>query len=98
MNDDLIISEYLVTGYDQDGPGGPRICRHTSPFYDGVKWAVRWRGRCIGKTGDWEFEPQPSSRDDEFYARCRFDSVEAALATLLTSSDTQIGVGPRRTK
>lgn len=88
----LTISEYTVQGYD-DPVGPPTIVRHTSPFYEGVKWAVKWRGRCIGKKGKWEFEPIPSSRTDKFYARCRFDSIEEALNTLLTSKDD---IGPKR--
>lgn len=89
----LIISEYEVEGYD-DPVSPPTIVRHTSPFYKGVKWAVKWRGRnVLAKDGMWEWEPQPSSRDDQFYARCRFDSVEEALDTLLFSTDKE---GPKR--
>lgn len=47
----LIISEYEVEGYD-DIVMSPRIVRHTSPFYKGVKWAVKWRStRVLGKDG-----------------------------------------------
>ena len=54
--------------------------RMESPFYDGVKWAVRRGGAVLATTAEWEYEPMPSSRDDAFYDRCRFDSLEAALA------------------
>lgn len=57
-----------------------RIVRMESPFYEGIKWAVRWLGNCLDHDGEWELEPQPSSRDDEFYARCRFDTLEEAVA------------------
>ena len=53
-----------------------------SPFYEGTKYAVRQHGRCLNKSGEWEYEPMPSSRDDEFYARCRFDSFEDAVKLL----------------
>ena len=83
----LIISEYEVEGYD-DPVGPPTIVRHTSPFYQGVKWAMKWRNHhVLGKDGKWAWEPQPSSRDDEFYAKYRFDSVDEALNMLLTSTD-----------
>jgi hypothetical protein len=44
------------------------------------RWAVR-RGRmCLASTGEWEWEPLPSGRDEAFFARCRFATAEAALA------------------
>lgn len=44
-------------------------------------WAVRQSGFCLAKDGDWECEPIPSSRDEEFYQRCRFETyMEAELA------------------
>ena len=64
----------------RDYPGMQvRLVRMDSPFYEGIKWAVRWMGRCLTHDGEWEYEPQPSSRDDAFYARCRFDSLEKAM-------------------
>lgn len=59
----------------------PRFVRMNSPFYDGERWAVRWYGHCLTKTAEWEYEPMPSSRDDAFYARCRFDTLEQAVET-----------------
>ena len=52
----------------------------TSPFYAGERWAVRRGGECMAVDGDWEYEPLPSSRDDAFYSRFRFESLEAAVA------------------
>lgn len=42
-------------------------------------WAVRRHGNCLNKQGEWEWEPMPSSRDDEFMARCRFASAQEAI-------------------
>lgn len=42
-------------------------------------WAVRKTGNCLNSIGEWEWEPMPSSRDDEFLARCRFPSRDAAI-------------------
>jgi hypothetical protein len=54
--------------------------RMVSPFYEGDKWAVRRLGWCLRKDHEWEYEPLPSSRDDDFYARCRFDSINEAIS------------------
>jgi hypothetical protein len=56
-------------------------------------WAVRRNGGCMNKGGDWEYEPMPSSRDDEFLSRCRFASAQEALKIAApveqtTSTDT----------
>ena len=44
-----------------------------------VLWKVSLLGDCLNRNGEWEYEPIPSSRDDAFFARCRFASVEEAL-------------------
>jgi hypothetical protein len=51
-----------------------------SPFYEGERWAVRHGSMCLTLAAKWVYEPLPSSRDDDFYAKCRFDSLDAALA------------------
>lgn len=45
---------------------------------DGGRWAVMRRGSCLTADGSWEYEPNPSSRDDAFKARARFD-LDTAL-------------------
>ncbi|EZP51418.1 hypothetical protein [Delftia sp. RIT313] len=51
----------------------------------GFKWAVREFGEVLNLEGEWESEPSPSARDDEFLMRCRFDTaqqaIDAAIAT-----------------
>jgi hypothetical protein len=44
-------------------------------------WAVRQWSECLNGSGEWEDEPNPSSRDDTFFARCRFFNVETAYET-----------------
>jgi hypothetical protein len=47
-------------------------------------WAVRKRGWCWNTEDDvWEHEPLPSSRDEEFYERCRF-TLDQALVLAAT--------------
>jgi hypothetical protein len=41
-------------------------------------WAVRRMGRCLGSEGEWDYEPLPSSREDDWLATHRFD-LETAL-------------------
>jgi hypothetical protein len=47
---------------------------------DCIRWAIRRGKTCFNKSGDWEYEPLPSSRTEEFFARCRWDTPEEALA------------------
>lgn len=66
-----------VLAYALPGDGVIERC----PQRDGgVKWAIRRSGSCMNNEGEWEFEPMPSGRDDEFLARCRYESAEAAYA------------------
>lgn len=42
------------------------------------RFAVICDGWVLNKDGEWEYEVQPSSRDEAFYDRCRFCEFEAA--------------------
>lgn len=42
-------------------------------------WAVKRLSSVLNRDGEWEHEPIPSSRDDEFLARARFDSLSDAI-------------------
>jgi hypothetical protein len=61
---------------------GPAVTirKMVSPFYAGVRYAVRQGSHCLSLDGEWEFESLPSSRDDEFYDRCRFRTFGQACA------------------
>lgn len=48
------------------------------------KWAIRNRGECLNRNGEWEYEPLPSSRTDEFLERCRFSLADALDALKLS--------------
>lgn len=44
-------------------------------------WAIKaGQDEVLGKDGEWELQPMPSSRTKEFFARTRWDSFEAAYA------------------
>jgi hypothetical protein len=40
-------------------------------------WAVTDTGLCLNNSGEWEYEPPPSSRSEDFLTRCRFSLEEA---------------------
>ena len=47
--------------------------------YGHDKWAVTKEGSnfCLADDGVWEYQPLPSSRDEKFMQRCRFDFSKA---------------------
>lgn len=51
-------------------------------------WAVRRFGNCLNKDGEYEYEPMPSSRDDDFYARCRWPTPQAAYSAWQSATST----------
>ena len=60
----------------------------TAKQMDGtIKYAVRHMGACLTTKGEWEHEPMPSSRDDRFLSRCRFDTWEQAANTIIAKCD-----------
>lgn len=82
MKENLIATTYQIKDEFEDlqNPGIiVKFQRMISPFYDGEKWAVRRRSFCLNLDAKWEVEPMPSSRDDKFYARCRFASLDEAV-------------------
>lgn len=44
-------------------------------------WAIRRDGSVMNKNAEWEFEPMPSSRDDEFIKNCRYATIDEAVET-----------------
>ena len=45
----------------------------------GDLWAVTQRGQCMERSGEWQWEPNPSSRDEDYFAMARYDR-DTALA------------------
>jgi hypothetical protein len=75
----VVVSQYLIPVGDPRDGSDISIC--LARQRDGrALWAVRQRGDCLSKSGEWEYEPSPSGRDDEFLSRCRFDSLDSAIA------------------
>lgn len=68
----------------EDTGGYPPITIERCRQLDGsIKYAVRQGGACMDGNGVWEYEPQPSSRDDEFLARFRFDKWDGAADAII---------------
>lgn len=42
------------------------------------RWAVTHRSACLSADGEWDWEPMPSSREDDWLATHRFD-LDTAL-------------------
>lgn len=43
------------------------------------KWAITHMGNVLDKTGEWEWEPMPSSRTEDFLQRTRWASAQEAF-------------------
>lgn len=52
------------------------------------RWAVRVLGRCLSKSGEWEYEPSPSNREDDWLDTVRWDNAEDAIAAALAAEPT----------
>ena len=50
--------------------------------FSGRRWTVAQRGYVLNKNGEWEWEPQPSSRTDEWLETVRWSTPEEACAAL----------------
>lgn len=56
-------------------------------------WAVRYRGDVLNKQGEWEWEPMPSGRDEDFLARARFATSDEAIAAAIRAREGKGGAG-----
>jgi hypothetical protein len=78
MSPEVIVkpTEYYVGVLPQDDVNASTwSCSVAYRGFD--KWAVVRSGQCLNHADEWEWEPQPSSRDDEWIAYHRFDFDEA---------------------
>ncbi|MGJ7497508.1 hypothetical protein ACSFA8_20870 [Variovorax sp. RT4R15] len=78
------VSDAVISGYSllvSEKRFADEILIQRARQIDGpALWAVRLNGDCLNRNGLWEWEPMPSGRDDEYLARCRFDSATDAIA------------------
>jgi hypothetical protein len=78
--EELMVKSYLLE--EDDYKMTLTTLEHTSwgKHEYGEKWAILRNSDCLNKKGEWEYSPSPSNRDADFLTRCRWDSVEEALA------------------
>ena len=70
-----VLSYRLAQVDDTEDVTLERVPQMTGPDH----WAIREGHYCLNKSALWESEPIPSSRNDDFFARCRWPSAEEAL-------------------
>lgn len=73
------VSQYRIypTGYDEATFSDKYTWTITVEERDTGRWAVKGMFRVLNSSGEWEHEPSPSNREDDFLARCRFTEAEA---------------------
>jgi len=81
-----LMTNWIPVVWEQEGkqdikhPHVPvQIHRMESPFYYGIRYAVRNGNMCLSTDLEWDFEPSPSNREAEFYEKYRFKSFEDAI-------------------
>lgn len=73
-----------ITEVTYEVEGSPDPVAITAAWRGGEAYAVA-RGGFVWNGDEWEYEPRPSSREDDFLARTRFTYDEAnAIALRLT--------------
>jgi hypothetical protein len=73
------VSGYVVSRIPDDTPDHSPWSIKVEAAGHG-RWAVRNSGYCLNKSGTWEYEPQPSSRTDEWLDTVRWDDADSAIA------------------
>ena len=70
------VTEYVMDAFG-DGDPNCGIWAITLQRKSPGRWSVNRFGDVLNDQGEWEYEPLPSSRDDDFKKRCRFPLAEA---------------------
>lgn len=81
----MLVSEYIVMiPADPYGNEYVKICARNWDKSAIKSWAVVDKaGFVLRKSGGWAYEPNPSSRTEEFISDTRFDTAEEAYEALL---------------
>jgi hypothetical protein len=70
-------TEVKITEYTVNAVPGESIDAHaygiTVAYAGHDRWAIRLRGRCLNTDGQWDYEPIPSERDDDWLTAHRYD-------------------------
>lgn len=75
----VMATEYAVSCLPADHPEGYHFTIHVSWRGPGDVWAVTRMSQCLSSTGEWDYEPSPSNREDDWKETHRFP-LDQALA------------------
>ena len=67
------------------------VCIEQARGYKGIRFAIRQVGACMDENGNWEYEPTPSSRSDEWLDRFRFGTWDAAARVVIRHCPDGLG-------
>lgn len=71
-----MITEYTICALPETNVNYSHYAIRVAYRGDGM-WAVLAGVYCLGSDGEWDYEPLPSSRDDDWLATHRFDETTA---------------------
>lgn len=71
-----MITEHTICALPEDNINYWHYAIKVAYRGDGL-WAVLSGGYCLGGDGEWDYEPSPSSRDDDWLVTHRFDEQTA---------------------
>lgn len=78
LSQPAVLADAEVTAYALAGGISVERCIQRS---GSVLWAVRdWHKSCLSKSGEWDDEPLPSARTEEWISQHRFHSAQEAFA------------------
>jgi hypothetical protein len=85
----MTASQWIVS---PDPPQGIEpVCIDRVRNRTGVVYAIRQSGACMDAEGNWEYEPIPSSRTDDWLDRFRFGTWEEAAKAIHKHVKTPCG-------
>lgn len=68
------VTSYTVSALpESEDPYGGYAWSITVEYAGFDRWAVRHLSQCLSRDGEWDYEPLPSSREDDWLAAHRFD-------------------------
>lgn len=76
MTPDVRVTEYAVCALPEGNVNASHFTIKVAYRGEG-RWAVTRFGECLGADGTWDYEPNPSSRTEEWLATHRFDEATA---------------------
>jgi hypothetical protein len=74
---EVTVTRYTVSAIPENNINRPHLEIEVVYRGDGM-WAVSRHRECLGTDGQWEWEPSPSNREDDWLATHRFD-LDTAL-------------------